>query len=62
MKISTEAIKKGDLYENTLGHKMAANCDGMLVRLDTSVVIVPDVRMVAILGTLDKWRIKERHA
>ena len=45
-------IREGDLYTNRLGQRTAADCDGMLVRFGAEVMIVPEMRLVTILGQL----------
>jgi hypothetical protein len=61
--MSAEAIRAGDRYTTKLGFPMVASCDGALVRHPQTgdVFLVPDVRLVAILNQLGRYRVKERH-
>lgn len=59
MTTSTEVIHKGDLYTNRMGHRQAAECDGLLCRFGCEVLLVPDARLVGVLGQLG-YRVKRR--
>ena len=59
MTTSTEVIRKGDLYTNRMGHRQAADCDGLLCRFGCEVLLVPDARLAGVLVQLG-YRVKRR--
>lgn len=59
MSQSTEPIRAGDLYTNRMGMRQVADCDGLLCRFGCDVMIVPEARLIGVLGQLG-YRVKKR--
>lgn len=59
MSQASEVVRKGDTYTNRMGQLQEADCDGLLCRFGAEVMIVPEARLVGVLGQLG-YRVKRR--